>query len=326
MSKRRFSQLDVFASIPFSGNPLACVIDADGLTTEEMHRFTKWANLSESSFLLKPTVPEADYRVRIFTIPRELPFAGHPTIGSCQAWLDAGGQPKTPGRVVQECGAGLIELKLTAGADAGPNGGDGAAGGVAGAAGGENGDQISFAAPALIRSGEVEESFIEEMAEVLGVERGEVVDAQWGDNGPGWVILMLADAEAVLALDAPSGPRTELDLGVVGLYRNSGDDTGSGDENDSGDNTDSCAMEIRAFFADGTGGIFEDPVTGSLNASVAQWLLGENSPVSSLPTSYVASQGTAMGRRGRVYIEQDPEGVIWVGGVAVASVTGTVEI
>ncbi len=304
---RRFSQLDVFASAPFSGNPLACVIDAEGMSTEEMHRFTRWANLSESSFLLKPTVPEADYRVRIFTIPRELPFAGHPTIGSCQAWLDAGGQPKTPGRVVQECGAGLIELRLTAGADGGA---------AAGATGSESGDQVAFAAPPLVRSGEVEESLIVEMAEVLGIERSEVVAAQWGDNGPGWVILMLANADAVLALDAPSGPRTELDLGVVGMYPDSA----------SGGDSDSCALEIRAFFADGTGGIFEDPVTGSLNASVAQWLLGENSPVSSLPASYVASQGTALGRRGRVYIEQDPDGVIWVGGIAVASITGSIEI
>ena len=307
---RRFSQLDVFASAPFSGNPLACIVDAEGMSTEEMHRFTRWANLSESSFLLKPTVPEADYRVRIFTIPRELPFAGHPTIGSCQAWLDAGGQPKTPGRVVQECGAGLIELKLTPG---------------------EVTDQVAFAAPPLIRSGEVEESLIVEMAEVLGIERNEVVAAQWGDNGPGWVILMMADAEAVLGLQAPGGPRTELDLGVVGLYPNAdlNADAVSGAEavsgSDSGADSDSCAMEIRAFFADGTGGIFEDPVTGSLNASVAQWLLGEHSPATSLPARYVASQGTALGRRGRIYIEKDPDGVIWVGGIAVASITGTVE-
>ncbi len=315
---RRFAQLDVFASSPFSGNPLACVIDADGMTTEQMHRFTKWANLSESSFLLQPTVPEADYRVRIFTIPRELPFAGHPTIGSCQAWLDAGGQPKTPGRVVQECGAGLIELKLTSG-QVGKSAGDGdaGAGGTgSGADDGEVADQIAFAAPPLLRSGDVEESLIIEMSEVLGIERSEVVAAQWGDNGPGWVILMLADAEAVLALQAPSGPRTELDLGVVGLYP----------ESNSGADSDYCALEIRTFFADGTGGIFEDPVTGSLNASVAQWLLGEDSPAPSLPTSYVASQGTALGRRGRVYIEQDSDGVTWVGGIAVASITGTVEI
>ncbi|MFV1990194.1 MAG: PhzF family phenazine biosynthesis protein [Acidimicrobiales bacterium] len=283
MRRRRFAQLDVFASEPFSGNPLACVIDADGLSTEEMHRFTKWTNLSEASFLLKPTVPEADYRVRIFTAPRELPFAGHPTIGSCQAWLNAGGQPKTSGRIVQECGAGLVELKQTD-------------------------DQIAFAAPPLIRAGEVEESFIVEMAAVLGIGRDEVIDAQWGDNGPGWVVLMLESAEAVLALTPPTGPLAELDLGVVGLYP---------DDSDLG-----CAVEIRAFFADGTGAIFEDPVTGSLNASVAHWLLKSGQ----LTAPYVASQGAALGRRGRISIDQDPDGTIWVGGVATESITGEIEI
>lgn len=282
MTRRRFSQLDVFASAPFSGNPLACVVDADGLTTEEMHRFTKWANLSESSFLLEPTTSEADYRVRIFTVPRELPFAGHPTIGSCQAWLNAGGQPKTPGRIIQECGAGLIELKQT-------------------------GDQIAFAAPELIRGGEVEEALIVAMAEVLGIGRDEVVDAQWGDNGPGWVILLLKDAAAVLDLECPVGPRIDLDLGVVGLYPE----------------TDvECALEIRAFFADGTGAILEDPVTGSLNASAAQWLLSTNRA----QAPYVASQGTALGRRGRVYIDQDDDGTVWVGGVATASIIGEVDL
>lgn len=281
MTTRRFSQLDVFASAPFSGNPLACVIDADGLSTEEMHRFTKWANLSESSFLLEPTVAEADYRVRIFTIPRELPFAGHPTVGSCRAWLNAGGVPKNPGRIVQECGAGLIELKQT-------------------------GDRIAFAAPPLIRSGPVEESFIAEMAGVLGIDRSEVVDAQWGDNGPGWVVLLLESADVVLAVEVPTGPLAELDLGIVGLYPEGGE----------------CAVEVRAFFADGGGGVFEDPVTGSLNASVAQWLLSTGR----VSAPYVASQGTAVGRRGRVYIDQDADGTIWVGGVAVASITGTVEI
>ncbi len=275
---RRFSQLDVFATDPLSGNPLACVIDADGLTTREMHAFTRWANLSESSFLLPPTTSEADYRVRIFTTPRELPFAGHPTIGSCQAWLDAGGVPKTKGKIVQECGAGLIELR-------------------------QSGDRISFAAPALIRGGEVEESLIVEMAEVLGVERGQVVDAQWGDNGPGWVILQLSDAQAVLDLEKPVGPLTQLDLGVVGLYP-------AGTPN----------VEVRAFFADGTGTIFEDPVTGSLNASVAQWLLGTGA----LQSPYVASQGFAMGRRGRVLVDRDDDGTVWVGGTATAIVAGEV--
>lgn len=282
VTRRRFSQLDVFASTPFSGNPLACVIDGTGLTTEQMHGFTKWANLSESSFLLEPTVTEADYRVRIFTPGQELPFAGHPTIGSCQAWLNAGGHPKTPGRIVQECDLGLIDLKQTD-------------------------DRIAFAAPPLIRGGDVDEALVAEMAQVLGIERSEVVAAQWGDNGPGWVVLMLESADAVLALDLPH-PSDDLGLGVVGLYP-PGADTG-------------CAVELRAFFSHGTGPVFEDPVTGSLNASTAQWLLSTGR----LTAPYVASQGTAMGRRGRVNIDQDSSGTIWVGGVAIASITGEVEL
>jgi len=283
MVLRRFSQLDVFASGPYTGNPLACVVDADGLSTEEMHNFTRWANLSESSFLLKPSIAEADYRVRIFTPGQELPFAGHPTVGSCQAWLNAGGRPKTPGRVVQECGVGLVHLKVS-------------------------GDRIAFAAPPLIRGGDVDESFIVEMAGVLGIDRAEVVDAQWGDNGPGWVVLMLSDAATVLELDLPAGPTADLDLGVVGKYPE-----GSGDE---------CAVEIRAFFSHGTGPIREDPVTGSLNASVAQWLLDTRQ----LTSPYVASQGTAMGRRGRIYIDQASDGEIWVGGIATASIAGEIDI
>jgi len=283
MTRRRFSQLDVFASGPYTGNPLACVVDAEGLSAQEMHRFTRWANLSESSFLLEPTVAEADYRVRIFTPGQELPFAGHPTIGSCQAWLNAGGRPKASGRIVQECGSGLVQLKMS-------------------------GDRIAFAAPPLIRGGDVDEKFIAEMADVLGIDRAEVVDAQWGDNGPGWVVLMLSDASAVLELDVPTGPAADLDLGVVGKYPE-----GSGEQ---------CAVEIRAFFSHGTGPIHEDPVTGSLNASVAQWLLGTGR----LTSPYVASQGTAMGRRGRIYVDQDGAGEIWVGGVATASIAGEIDI
>ncbi len=282
MTRRRFSQLDVFASTPFSGNPLACVVDGDGLTTEQMHGFTRWANLSESSFLLEPTVAEADYRVRIFTPGQELPFAGHPTLGSCQAWLNAGGRPATPGRIVQECGLGLVELKQTD-------------------------DGLAFAAPPLIRGGDVDEAFIAEMAQVLMIDRSEVVAAQWGDNGPGWVILMLESADAVLALGVPE-PYDDLDLGVVGLYP--------------ADSNTGCALELRAFFSHGGGPVAEDPVTGSLNASTAQWLLDTGR----LTAPYMASQGTAMGRRGRISIEQDTAGTVWVGGVAIASITGEVEL
>ena len=280
MTKRKFSQLDVFASAPFSGNPLAVVIDANGLSTEEMHRFAKWADLSESSFLLTPTNPEADYRVRIFTVPKELPFAGHPTLGSCQAWLNAGGRPKTPGRIIQECGAGLIELR-------------------------QNGDELAFAAPTVTRSGPVDEDYVRELATLLQLDRDEIVDAQWGDNGPGWVILLLKDAARVLTVERPAGPTMHLDVGLVGPYP-------AGSE---------CAFEVRAFFADGTGAVVEDPVTGSLNASVAQWLIATNRA----EAPYVVSQGTALGRRGRIAITLDAEGVVWVGGKSVAAIVGEIE-
>lgn len=281
MTRRRFSQLDVFSSAAFSGNPLAVVVDADGLSTEEMHRFARWADLSESSFLLPPTVPEADYRVRIFTVPKELPFAGHPTLGSCQAWLNAGGQPKTPGTIIQECGAGLIEIR-------------------------QDGDELAFAAPPVTRSGPVDEAYVETLAGILGLERNEIADAQWGDNGPGWVILLLKDADRVLSVAKPSDPIFELDVGLVGPYPNGSE----------------CAFEVRAFFADGTGAVVEDPVTGSLNASVAQWLLASGRA----GAPYVASQGTAMGRRGRVSISEDATGRVWVGGASVAAIEGFIDI
>lgn len=281
MTRRRFSQLDVFSSAAFSGNPLAVVVDADGLSTEEMHRFARWADLSESSFLLAPTVPEADYRVRIFTVPKELPFAGHPTLGSCQAWLNAGGRPKTPGTIIQECGAGLIEIR-------------------------QDGDKLAFAAPSVTRSGPVEEAYVETLAGILGLERAEIVDAQWGDNGPGWVILLLKSAERVLSVAKPSDPIFELDVGLVGPYPKDSE----------------CAFEVRAFFADGTGAVVEDPVTGSLNASIAQWLLASGRA----QAPYVASQGTAMGRRGRVSVSEDGQGRIWVGGASVAAIEGFIDI
>ncbi len=281
MSKRRFSQLDVFASDAFSGNPLAVVVDADGMTTEEMHQFARWADLSESSFLLPPESPEADYRVRIFTVPKELPFAGHPTLGSCQAWLNAGGRPKRAGVIVQECGAGLVEIR-------------------------QQGETLAFAAPPCTRSGAVEESHVRSLCETLGLARADVLDAQWGDNGPGWVILLLADAQSVLKVERPSKPVYELDVGLVGAYPDSSE----------------CAFEVRAFFADGSGAVIEDPVTGSLNASVAQWLLASGRATA----PYTASQGTAIGRRGRVSISTDDEGRVWVGGLAKAAIEGTVEI
>jgi PhzF family phenazine biosynthesis protein len=225
--------------------------------------------------LLPPTAQEADYQVRIFTPVAELPFAGHPTLGTCHAWLAASG--KQADAVVQQCRAGLVRVRRTA-------------------------DGLAFAAPPLIRSGPVEEPLVQQLATVLGIERDDIVDAQWADNGPGWVAVLLADAEAVLALRPDY---VDLDLGVVGPYPEGSPH----------------AVEVRAFFPK-NGYMVEDPVTGSLNAALAEWLLRTGR--ASAP--YVASQGSALGRSGRVHISRDPDGTIWVGGGTVTCVTGEVEL
>lgn len=273
--QRRLNQIDVFTTTPYAGNPVAVVLDGEGLTTEEMQAFAHWMNLSETTFVLPPTTPDADYRVRIFTPITEHPFAGHPTLGTCHAWLTDSG--KETDVVVQECGAGLVSVRRTA-------------------------TGLAFAAPPLIRSGPVEESLVQQIASALGIERGEIVDAQWADNGPGWVAVLLADAAAVLALRPR---RVDLDLGVVGPYPEGSP----------------VAFEVRAF-THRDGYMVEDPVTGSLNASVADWLLRTGR--ASAP--YVASQGTALGRSGRVHISRDADGTVWVGGGTVTCIIGEVEL
>jgi PhzF family phenazine biosynthesis protein len=274
--KRPFAQVDVFTETPYAGNPVAVVLGADGLTTEEMQRFATWTNLSETTFVLAPTA-DADYRVRIFTPVLELPFAGHPTLGTCHAWLEAGGEPRASDLILQECAAGLVTVRRT-------------------------GDGLAFAAPPLVRSGPVEEELVARVAAALKLECSAIVDAQWADNGPGWVAVMLENADAVLAVHPGFD---ELDLGVVGPYPEGSP----------------YAFEVRAFFPK-DGALVEDPVTGSLNASLAQWLLGAGR--ASAP--YVASQGTALGRAGRVHITRDDDGTIWVGGGTVTCITGNVEL
>ena len=274
---RQFRQVDVFAPAPYRGNTVAVVLDGADLTTEQMQRFAHWTNLSETTFVLAPTEPEADYRVRIFTPMAELPFAGHPTLGTCHAWLSAGGAAKRDDVVVQQCGTGLVPIRRT-------------------------GDGLAFAAPPLLRSGPVEEALVERIASVLGIERGAILDTQWVDNGPGWVAALLGSAEEVLALR----PRfVDFDLGVVGPYPEGAPE----------------AVEVRAFFPK-NGSTVEDPVTGSLNASLADWLLRTDR----LTAPYVARQGTALGRAGRVYVSRDPTGTIWVGGGVTTCVVGEVEV
>jgi PhzF family phenazine biosynthesis protein len=275
--RRRFSQVDVFTATPYAGNPVAVVLDGEGLATDEMQRFAHWTNLSETTFVLPPGAPGADYHVRIFTPVSELPFAGHPTLGTCHAWLEAAGTSYHAEVVVQECGAGLIPVRRTD-------------------------DGLAFAAPPLLRSGPVEEAVVQHVASSLRVDRADVVDAEWADNGPGWVAVLLASAEAVLALRPGF---VDLDVGVVGPYPEGSPQ----------------AFEVRAFFPK-DGSTVEDPVTGSLNASLAQWLLRTGR--ASAP--YVASQGTALGRAGRVHVSRDPDGTIWVGGGTVTCVAGHVEL
>ena len=273
---RPFAQVDVFTTTPYRGHPVAVVLDGEGLTTEQMQRFAHWMNLSETTYVLAPTVPDADYRVRIFTPTAELPFAGHPTLGTCHAWL-AGDRTASGDVVVQECGAGLVLVRRTA-------------------------DGLAFAAPPLLRSGPVEEPLVEQIASVLGIGRAELLDAEWADNGPGWVAVLLASADAVLGLHPGF---VDLQLGVVGPYP-----PGSPQ-----------AFEVRAFFPK-DGATVEDPVTGSLNASLAQWLLRTGRATA----PYVASQGAALGRAGRVHVSRDPDGTIWVGGGTVTCVHGQVEL
>jgi PhzF family phenazine biosynthesis protein len=276
--QRPFAQVDVFTPTPYAGNPVAVVLDGTGLTDDQMQRFANWTNLSETTFVLPPSAAEADYRVRIFTPVLELPFAGHPTLGTCHAWLEiAGGRPKRDDVIVQECAAGLISVRRTD-------------------------DGLAFAAPPLIRSGPAEEALVERIATILGIPRSEILAAEWADNGPGWVVVLLASAQAALAVTPAA---SELDLGVVGPYP-----AGS-----------PAAFEVRAFFPK-DGVAVEDPVTGSLNASLAQWLLASGRATA----PYTASQGTALGRAGRVFITTDESGAVWVGGGTIACITGTVDI
>ena len=284
---RRFAQVDVFGDGPCSGNPVAVVLDAEGMDEEEMQRFARWTNLAETTFVLPPTRPAADYRVRIFTPVLELPFAGHPTLGTCHAWLQAGGEAGG-GEIVQECEAGLVRIRREeSGGPASPDpSGVGA---------------LAFAAPPLVRSGPASEEDRAKVATALGVDPGEMLAVEWVDNGPGWIAALFETAERVLELRP--GP-LEFDLGAVG-FSPPGSET---------------AIELRAW-APVNDQAIEDPVTGSLNASVAQWLLADRR----LETPYVASQGTAIDRAGRIHVSE-ADGEIWVGGRTETVIAGSVDV
>jgi len=270
---RRFSQVDVFGSEGGAGNPVAVVLDAEGMSDAEMQRFANWTNLAETTFVLPPTRPEADYRVRIFTPVLELPFAGHPTLGTCHAWLEGGGEA-ADGEIVQECDAGLIRIRRE-----------------------QSG--LAFAAPPMVRSGPASEEDAARVAAALKVDPAEMLAVEWVDNGPGWIVGLFESAERVLELRPD---RLDFDLGAVGFHP-----PGS-----------PTAIEVRAF-APVNGLAMEDPVTGSLQASVAQWLLAKGR----LQAPYVASQGGAIGRGGKVFVSEG-DGEVWVGGRAETVIDGKV--
>jgi PhzF family phenazine biosynthesis protein len=282
MQTRNFKQVDVFTAEPYRGNPLAVVLDGEGLADEQMQRFARWTNLSETTFLLPPRSADADYRVRIFTPGGELPFAGHPTLGSCHAWLESGGQARAAGVIVQECQVGLVRLRRES-------------------------PRLAFAAPPLRRSG-VDLASVGPVLAALGVQPRQLVAAQWLDNGPVWLGLLLDDPAAVLALSPDHAALKQLGhkVGVAAPYAGS---AGA-----------ALQLEVRAFAA--PIGVAEDPVTGSLNASLAQWLIGEGR----LPARYTAAQGACLDRAGRVHLERDQDDQVWVGGETVTCITGTVRL
>jgi PhzF family phenazine biosynthesis protein len=273
---RLFTQVDVFTDVALLGNPLAVVHDAQGLSDAQMQAFARWTQLSETTFLLPPTDPAADYRVRIFTPHRELPFAGHPTLGSCHAWLEAGGAPHAADGVVQQCAAGAIRIR-------------------------RDGTRLAFAAPPCLRTGPLDDALLARIVTATRLRREDVLDHQWVDNGPGWCAIRLASAEAVLAVTPDWAALQGIKLGLVGAHAPGGD----------------AQFEVRALIGEGSG--YEDPVTGSLNASLAQWLIGSGVA----PETYVAAQGARLGRAGRVHVVRDA-GNVWIGGGSVSCVRGDV--
>ncbi len=281
MHSRSFAQVDVFTDTPLRGNPVAVVFDAGDLSAEAMQAFCDWTNLSEATFLVPPTDPAADYALRIFSPGRELEFAGHPTLGTCHAWLEAGGRPRDDALVVQECGAGLVQIRR-----------DRAAG------------TLAFAAPERRRSGPLSAGEVDRLVRALRIDANAVVGHQWCDNGPGWQALLLDSADRVLDVRPDAALMAGLDVGIAGRHVRGGP----------------ADLEVRAFFPGSGGALAEDPVTGSLNAALGQWLIGSGQ----MSPRYVARQGTALGRDGRVFVESE-DGTTWVGGRARTVLSGSAQ-
>jgi PhzF family phenazine biosynthesis protein len=271
--------VDVFSATPFLGNPVAVVLDGRDLADDDMRRLARWTNLSETTFVLPATSADADYRLRIFSPGGELPFAGHPTLGSAHAWLEHGGTPRTPGRIVQECEAGLVTLR-------------------------SQDDALAFAAPPMVHTGPLEDSYLDEIIAAFGIDPSDVLAHQWVDNGPGWSVVQLPSAANVLALEPDLARIPDAMVGAIGAHPR-------GSEH---------AFEMRTFAP--RAGVAEDPVCGSMNASVGQWLIGTGGA----PTSYRVSQGARLGRAGDILVTADDSGTVWVGGPTITCIRGTVTL
>lgn len=266
------------------GNPVAVILNADDISSDEMQRIARWTNLSETTFILQPEHADADYKLRIFTASRELPFAGHPSLGSCCAWLHNGGVPKGREYVIQECGIGLIKLSQ----GPGPN-------------------MLAFEAPEPFRMGPLDEADVELVAKGLGIQRSDIIRHSWCDNGPKWRGIMLRSMEDVLAVKPNDACLLGMDVGIIGPVVNN--------------TTLDFGYEVRAFCDEG-GVIVEDPVTGSLNAALAQWLMREGV----IPRNYVSRQGTVIDRNGRVELSMNDDNKVWVGGLARVCIDGTIAL
>jgi len=280
VSRRSFKQVDVFAHQAFKGNPVAVVLDAGAVSEVQMAAIARWTNLSETTFVLPAADPKADYRVRIFSTLHELPFAGHPTLGTCHAWLEAGGKPK--GReIIQECGVGLVRIRQEEG-------------------------RLAFVAPPLLRSGPVKAEQLLSIRRALGIDASEVLDAQWVDNGTGWLALRVSSPDIVLRVRPNFAELGDVPVGIFAEWPSI---QGAG----------VAAFEVRAFIAGDA--MPEDPVTGSLAAGVAQWLRGDHLA----PDNYVIHQGRMLGREGKIHVTRDGRD-IWVGGNTVTLIDGTLDI
>ncbi|NKG19378.1 MULTISPECIES: PhzF family phenazine biosynthesis protein [Paeniglutamicibacter] len=323
---RPYKQVDVFSSSPYTGNGLAVVLDGEDLSDAQLLAFANWTNLAETVFLLPATHPDADYRARIFTTTTELPFAGHPTLGAAHAWLEAGGVPKNPEALIQECGAGLIEIRRVPGEHP------------------QDPESLAFKAPPLMRTGELEEDVLDWALAGLGITRDDVLAHQWLVNGPNWAGLLLRDAELVLSLEPDFVALAGLEIGVIGAHTVGAKQSTSYDpmvhqQRPAGAREElrpvseadvqrsqrfrnvvtgaPADYEVRAFCPGE--GLQEDPATGSLNAGFGAWLTGSGLA----PSSYTVRQGTRVGRAAIVQVDSDADG-IWIAGHSMTCIDGTV--